>query len=377
MKRAFFNEDLFVFLLSEFISGFFILRRRIMEKGNYIPKEKITDVFDFDAGSFRNKDSEQEYRRSLRRFVQERAHGFMEKVIPLLDNRRHGDLFGLFRRHPFHHFFWDEITHFYSLSFSTDVVWGKTYGEDIDEKGIREKIAWIKGYIPSADKGKNYGGYSWILERVSAIENRLGSDRSEPMSKCFRKGELIEIPDPELRKMIRGLCRDLYRAPVRSILLGSYHWQKNSIVLYVKSIYDAAKKNNISTDQLLLSVLCHEVFHMLHYSLLWLMRKNIPEDYEWTVVAESLATYEEYVFAKETFADKELCRYLRDSWDLSDLSHWPYAGAGMINRVMHGPDSPKDAFDELDGRTIVNSLYDHRGIYEKINALNMVEEAFG
>ena len=343
----------------------------------HIPKEKFTDVFDIDTGSFRNKESEQEYRRFLKRFIHERAHDFWERIIPLLENGRNGNLFELYRGHPFHHFFWDEITHFVSLSFSTDVVWGRTYGEDIDEKRIREKIAGIKGYIRGAEKRENKGGYGWIMERVNAIENWLGSDRSEPMPKSFRDGDFSDILDPELRKKTGALCRDLNRAPVSSILLGSYYWQKNSIVLYVKSIYDAAKKNNFSTDHLLLSVLSHEVFHMLHYSLMWIMRKNIPEDYEWTVVAESFASYEEYVFAKETFADKELCRYLKDSWNLSDLSHWPYAGAGMINRVMHGPGSPADVFDELDGRTIIDSLYDHKGIYEKINALKMVEEAFG
>jgi len=129
--------------------------------------------------------------------------------------------------------------------------------------------------------------------------------------------------------LIMMIVKKLKDREVNKTLLGSYDYRNHTITLFLDSICKSRRAFDYGEGETHISTYAHELFHAYHYQVMrhYTTRWNTKRSYEQKVVAESLASYFEFLFVKFEINDKYFADSLSLSWKRHDMSYWPYAGA--------------------------------------------------
>ena len=163
------------------------------------------------------------------------------------------------------------------------------YSDDIKNR-IKDLIKYIRKSISETEFDYSKDGESYIAKWTSYVDDIIHSIIRDMKVDEFRLMLITE-----------------YYIPKVSILLGKF-FTPNIVKLYDKNIDAVAlRANNYDKNDIIFSILSHEVFHYCHY----LVYKSLRKDDEWNtitkplptlkkkVVKESLAQYYQIIIGKE------------------------------------------------------------------------------
>ena len=123
---------------------------------------------------------------------------------------------------------------------------------------------------------------------------------------------------------VKEILDDLIEREIWSVCPGFYNHRNNTITLYLR----AMSRTVYSREGAVLAAFAHELFLAYHFVEMQKAgeRWDTAKSYEHQIVAESLASYFEYSYAKFVLGETDMAAGIM--WDCRfDTSYWPYSGA--------------------------------------------------
>lgn len=118
-----------------------------------------------------------------------------------------------------------------------------------------------------------------------------------------------------------------------SNVYGEYIDKESKIVLYIDAMKTTVNQND-ELQNLFLSVLIHELFHLFHASFLKQIHNNNDYWYEKStkheIIIESLAAGFQFYFTNKFLNDKNLAKELLNEWNKHSIFVYPYSGAKVL-----------------------------------------------
>ena len=198
-----------------------------------------------------------------------------------------------------------------------------------------------------------------IIVNTWSIKNSHGQKVQEKLPKDITEKDTIDIPKVENnqpfdipydlfrdfirlndnnneREQIRENIEEKYMRikkslqPFSTIVYGNYNYNTKTITLYINAMKKISKKTGKELEDLFLAVLIHEMFHAYHYSFISNNHNSIEYN-DYSVIAESLASFVEYLYCNRYLKNTSLSSSIKKSWSEHSVLIYPYSGAKMLD----------------------------------------------
>ena len=203
-------------------------------------------------------------------------------------------------------------------------------------------------------------------ERIKEFENHLNR-LLEKLKKLLENSSEIGKSEIDIGEVWK-IYNDLKNREIKSIKLGSYNFRTNTVTLYLKAICKSKRAKLYGSDNVLMATYAHELFHAYHYHMMRQqgIRWNTSRNYTKKIVAESFASFFEYLFIKHELKCRDFADGFVDEWKDNDISYWPYSGAiGMYTDSDSDIKEFKDICYSLEGRLFCFAFSDSLDDWDK------------